>query len=100
MLGMVFKRMLLAVPSLIGVVIVTFLLTRALPGDPAAYFAGPAADKAAIEQIRVKLGLDKPLVVQFGRYVNDLGTGRSRQSLTTGQPVRPKSATACRPRPS
>jgi peptide/nickel transport system permease protein len=36
MLGMVFKRMLIAVPSMIGVVIVTILLTRALPGDPAA----------------------------------------------------------------
>ena len=75
MLSMVLKRMLLAVPSLIGVVIVTFLLTRALPGDPAAYFAGPAADKVAIEQIRVKLGLDQPLIVQFGRYVQDLGKG-------------------------
>ena len=52
-------------PSLIGVVIVTFLLTRALPGDPAAYFAGPAATKEAIEQIRVKLGLDKSLPEQF-----------------------------------
>ena len=54
MLMMIFKRLLMAVPSLIGVVIVTFLLTRALPGDPAAYFAGPAATKEAIEQIRVQ----------------------------------------------
>ena len=87
MLGMIFKRMLVAVPSLIGVVIVTFLLTRALPGDPAAYFAGPAATKEAIEQIRVKLGLDKPLIVQFGNYVNDLAHGDLGNSLTTGQPV-------------
>ena len=87
MLGMFLKRMLMAVPSLIGVVIVTFLLTRALPGDPAAYFAGPAATKEAIEQIRVKLGLDKPLIVQFGRYVNDLAHGDLGNSLTTGQPV-------------
>ena len=42
---MVLKRLMLAVPSLVGVVIVTFLLTRALPGDPAAYFAGPAAHR-------------------------------------------------------
>jgi peptide/nickel transport system permease protein len=79
--------MLIAVPSLIGVVIVTFLLTRALPGDPAAYFAGPAATKEAIEQIRVKLGLDKPLIVQFGRYVQDLARGDLGTSLTTGQSV-------------
>src|SRR4051794_30223744 len=87
MLGMILKRAMFAVPSLIGVVIVTFLLTRALPGDPAAYFAGPAATKEAIEQIRMKLGLDKPLIVQFGSYVNDLAHGDLGNSLTTGQPV-------------
>jgi peptide/nickel transport system permease protein len=87
MLSMVLKRLLLAVPSLIGVVIVTFLLTRALPGDPAAYFAGPAATKEAVEQVRVKLGLDKPLLVQFFRYVRDLARGDLGASLTTGQPV-------------
>ncbi len=85
--AMIFKRLLVAIPSLIGVVIVTFLLTRALPGDPAAYFAGPAATKEAIEQVRVKLGLDKPLIVQFGRYVTDLAKGDLGASLTTGQPV-------------
>src|SRR5437588_11296958 len=87
MLRMIAKRMLIAVPSLVGVVIVTFLLTRALPDDPAAYFAGPAATKEAIEQIRVKLGLDKPLYVQFVRYVGDLARGDLGNSLTPGQPV-------------
>jgi dipeptide transport system permease protein len=87
MLRMGLKRLLMAVPSLVGVVIVTFLLTRALPGDPAAYFAGPAATKEAIEQIRVNLGLDKPLIVQFGRYLGDLTRGDLGNSLTTGQPV-------------
>jgi dipeptide transport system permease protein len=87
MLMMILKRMMMAVPSLIGVVIVTFLLTRALPGDPAAYFAGPAATTEAIEQIRVKLGLDKPLYIQFVRYVEDLAHGDLGNSLTTGQPV-------------
>jgi dipeptide transport system permease protein len=85
--NLILKRLLLAVPSLIGVVIVTFLLTRALPGDPAAYFAGPAATKEAIEEIRVKLGLDQPLIVQFVRYVGDLSHGDLGSSLTTGQPV-------------
>ena len=87
MLSMILKRLVLAVPSLIGVVIVTFLLTRALPGDPAAYFAGPAATKEAVEQVRVRLGLDKPLPVQFFRYVGDLAHGDFGASLTTGQPV-------------
>src|SRR5262245_58112918 len=87
MLMMTLKRLVIAVPSLIGVVIVTFLLTRALPGDPAAYFAGPAASKEAIEQIRVRLGLDKSLPEQFVRYVGDLARGDLGNSLTTGQPV-------------
>src|SRR5947199_2237146 len=84
---MILKRMSAAVPSLIGVVIVTFLLTRALPGDPAAYFAGPAATAEAIEHIRVKLGLDQPLYVQFVRSVSALAHGDLGNSLTTGQPV-------------
>src|SRR5829696_4374489 len=87
MLTMIGKRLMFAIPSLIGVVIVTFLLTRALPGDPAAYFAGPAAGKEAVEQIRKKLGLDKPLIEQFFRYTNDLAHGDFGNSLTTGQPV-------------
>src|SRR4051812_49505034 len=87
MLGLLTKRMMVALPSLIGVVIVTFLLTRALPGDPAAYFAGPAATAEAVEQVRVKLGLDKPLYLQFIRYVRDLAHGDLGNSLTTGQSV-------------
>jgi peptide/nickel transport system permease protein len=87
MLIMPLKRLAMAIPSLIGVVIVTFLLTRALPGDPAAYFAGPAATPQAIQEVRVKLGLDKPLIVQFGHYVVDLIHGNLGTSLTTGQPV-------------
>jgi dipeptide transport system permease protein len=87
MLALILKRLLMAVPSLIGVVIVTFLLTRALPGDPAAYFAGPAATKEAVEEVRVKLGLDKSLPEQFVRYVRDLARGDLGTSLTTGQPV-------------
>lgn len=87
MLKLTLKRLVFAIPSLIGVVIVTFLLTRALPGDPAAYFAGPAATKEAMQEIRVKLGLDKPLPEQFVRYVDDLSRGNLGTSLTTGQPV-------------
>lgn len=88
MLSLVARRLLVAIPSLIGVVIVTFVLTRALPGDPAAYFAGPAASQEAIAQIRAKLGLDRSLPEQFLRYVGDLAQGELGTSLTTGQPVR------------
>jgi len=87
MVTLIIKRVTMAIPSLIGVVIVTFLLTRMLPGDPAAYFAGPAATPQAIQEVRVKLGLDKPLIQQFSRYVFDLAHGNLGTSLTTGQPV-------------
>src|ERR1700689_5421567 len=87
MLTMILKRAAMAIPSLIGVVIVTFLLTRALPGEPAAYFSGPAATPQAIQEGGVKLGLDKPLIVQFGAYVVDLAHGNLGNSLTTCQPA-------------
>lgn len=87
MLRQIGKRLSTAIPSVIGVVIVTFLLTRVLPGDTAAYFAGPAATPQAIEEIRKNLGLDRPLPEQFVRYVRDLARGDFGTSLTTGQPV-------------
>lgn len=76
-----------AIPVIIGVVIISFLLTRALPGDPAVYFAGAAADAASIEEIRIALGLDKPLIQQFFIYVGDLLQGDLGQSISSGQPV-------------
>lgn len=87
MLKVIGRRLLGALPNLVGVVVITFVLTRALPGDPAAYFAGGAATQEAIEQVRVQLGLDRPLVEQFFRYVVDLAHGNLGTSLTTGQPV-------------
>jgi ABC-type dipeptide/oligopeptide/nickel transport system permease component len=87
MLLTIAKRLLTVVPTLIGVVIVTFLLTRVLPGDPAVYFAGPAATPESIAEIRKSLGLDRSLPDQFIHYVNDLAHGNFGNSLSTGQPV-------------
>jgi len=87
LLKVIAKRLLGALPNLVGVIVITFVLTRALPGDPAAYFAGASATKEAIEQVRAQLGLDRPLVEQFFRYVADLARGELGTSLTTGQPV-------------
>src|SRR5689334_2859081 len=87
MLKLTLTRLLGALPNIIGVIIVTFLLTRALPGDPAAYFAGPSATQEAIAQVRAQLGLDKTLPHQFALYLKDLAHGNLGNSLTTGQPV-------------
>jgi ABC-type dipeptide/oligopeptide/nickel transport system permease component len=81
------KRLLTVIPTLIGVIIVTFLLTRVLPGDPAVYFAGPAATPQSIADIRKSLGLDQPLPKQLLRYVDDLAHGNLGNSLATGRPV-------------
>ena len=51
-LNLIGRRLVQAIPSIAGIIVVTFLLTRALPGDPAVYFAGPAADAQSIAQIR------------------------------------------------
>jgi peptide/nickel transport system permease protein len=87
MLRTLVKRLLSALPNLLGVVIITFILTRALPGDPAAYFAGAAATEEAIAQVRTQLGLDRSLLDQFFSYVAGLARGDMGLSLTTGQPV-------------
>ena len=87
MLRIILTRLLVALPNLVGVVVITFLLTRAIPGDPAAYFAGGAATQEAVEEVRRQLGLDKPLLEQFFLYVAQLARGDLGLSLTTGQPV-------------
>ena len=86
-LTLVLGRLAQAIPTLVGVIVVTFVLTRALPGDPAAYFAGPAADAKSIAQIRESLGLDRPLPEQFLLYLKDLARGEMGNSISTGQPV-------------
>lgn len=81
-------RLATAIPTLCGVIVVTFLLTHALPGDPAAYFAGPSASQESIEDVRHQLGLDRSWPVQFMQYVKALAHGDLGMSLNTGQPVR------------
>jgi ABC-type dipeptide/oligopeptide/nickel transport system permease component len=93
MLKLALFRILGALPNLFGVIVITFVLTRALPGDPAAYFAGQAASQEAIEQIRTRLGLDRPLPEQFVAYLRDLFRGDLGQSLSTGQSVATEIAT-------
>jgi peptide/nickel transport system permease protein len=87
MLKLIGQRLLGALPNIAGVIVITFILTRALPGDPAAYFAGGAATQEAVDQVREQLGLNKPLVEQFFAYLGALARGDLGLSLTTGQPV-------------
>jgi peptide/nickel transport system permease protein len=82
------QRLLSSIPALFGVVIVTFILMRVLPGDPAVFFAsGPSAGQAEIDELRHKMGLDKPVPIQLALYLKDIATGNLGHSMTTGQPV-------------
>jgi len=83
----IIKRIFSAAPSVAGVVVVTFLLARALPGDPAAYYAGASANAASVAQIRTQLGLDRPLIIQFFDYVGRLAHGDLGLSISSGQTV-------------
>lgn len=87
MFGLIARRLVAALPTLVGVVVLTFVLTRTLPGDPAAYFAGPAATPESIEEVRHQLGLDRVPFEQFLVYVQQLAQGDLGKSLTSGQPV-------------
>jgi len=83
----ILRRCLSAIPSVLGVIVVTFLLARALPGDPAAYYAGSSANPETIAQLRSQLGLDRALPLQFLDYVRDLAHGDLGQSIASGHAV-------------
>lgn len=72
MLKFILKRLVHGIPVLAGVLIVIFFLFHALPGDPTRMLLGQRSDMAGVEAIRKDLGLDKPLMVQFFHYLNDL----------------------------
>ena len=69
-----------------GVVVLTFFITRVIPGDPAASWAGPHASPAEIAAIRHKLGLDQPVWRQIGTYFKGIVTGDWGVSVHTHQP--------------
>jgi peptide/nickel transport system permease protein len=75
------RRVLLAIPVLLGVVIVTFLLLRLIPGDPARTLLGLHASNAAVAALRHQLGLDEPIWSQFWRYFDGLAHGNLGTSI-------------------
>ena len=82
------RRFLSSIPALLGVVIITFILMRVLPGDPAVFFSsGPGAGQEEIQQVRHQLGLDQPVPVQLALYLRDIVKGDLGRSMTTGQLV-------------
>lgn len=87
MIGYVLRRVLRALSTLLGTTLIIFLLVRVVPADPAVSIAGPKADPETLAAIRKDLGLDDPLVVQYGRYVAALARGDLGRSYMNGRRV-------------
>jgi glutathione transport system permease protein len=87
MLQYLIKRLLYAVPTLLAVLTVVFFVARVLPGDPAQVMLGEQAGAEAINALRIRLGLDRPLVEQYRDFMAGALTGDWGSSLVTGRPV-------------
>ena len=81
------RRILLSIPVVLGVVVVTFLLLRLIPGDPARTLLGPHAPNSAIVALRRQLGLDEPIWRQFWAYFYGLVHGNLGTSIYYQAPV-------------
>lgn len=86
-LEIILSRVFWAVPTLLGLVLVVFLIANVVPTDPARIIAGESATEAQIAALRAQMGLDRPLHVQFGIYVRDLATGDMGRSLYTQRQI-------------
>ena len=69
MLGFIIRRILIVIPTLLGVTIIVFLMLRITPGDPAELLLGERATPESLEAMRDYLGLKKPLYVQYGMFL-------------------------------
>lgn len=87
MLQYTLRRLLVSIPMLLVVLTVIFLIVRVLPGDPAEAALGDYASKEAVEALRVKMGLDQPLIVQYFQFLGGLVRGDLGRSLITGKSV-------------
>ncbi|MBI3454508.1 MAG: ABC transporter permease [Candidatus Rokubacteria bacterium] len=82
------RRLAQTVPTVLGLLVLIFLISRVMPGDPVRLALGPEATHEQIETYRRQLGLDQPLAVQFGRYVAGLARGDFGESIRTYRDVR------------
>lgn len=82
------RRLLLAIPTLIGVTFLVFLSIRLIPGDPAIALAGELATPELIEMVRRDLGLDQPVVNQYVNYLSRVLQGDMGRSIRSRLPVR------------
>lgn len=94
MLRYLIRRILFAIPILLAVFTLVFLVVRVIPGDPAEAALGDYASKEAVEALRERMGLNEPLYVQYFSFLGGLLRGDFGESLITGTPIREQVAHA------
>ena len=90
MFSFILQRLVIGIVTLFGVAVMVFIIMRVIPGDAAVMLSGAGAGVVSEEelaQVRSKMGLDRPLVVQFGDWAGDVAALDLGTSLRTGNPV-------------
>jgi peptide/nickel transport system permease protein len=87
MLAYIIRRILIMIPTLLGVSIIVFLMLHLTPGDPAEMLMGERASEQALQDIREHLGLNKPVYVQYGIFLKQLLKGDLGETIWTRQKV-------------
>ncbi|OFV94336.1 MAG: glutathione ABC transporter permease GsiC [Acidobacteria bacterium RIFCSPLOWO2_02_FULL_64_15] len=87
MASYLFRRLLLTIPVLLGVATLVFSLIHLVPGDPVQAMLGDSASPQDVADLRGRLGLNRPLLTQYGSFLKDVARGDLGTSLRTNQPV-------------
>lgn len=87
MLAFIIRRILILIPTLLGMSLIVFLMLHFTPGDPAELLMGERATEEALEQIREHLGLNEPIYVQYGMFLKRLAKGDLGETIWTRQKV-------------
>jgi peptide/nickel transport system permease protein len=87
MTSYIIRRLVLSIPVLFGILFATFALARLIPGDPCRAMLGEKATKVVCDEFNHRHGLDKPIVVQFGVYVNEIAHGDFGTSFRFSKPI-------------
>src|SRR6476646_1007208 len=87
MIRFIARRLVYAVPTLLGIALLAFLMLQFVPGDPALLLAGQDADRDTVENVRHELGLDRPKPVQFLTFLGSVVQGDFGRSFVNRRPV-------------
>ena len=87
MLAYIIRRLMIMIPTLLGVTVIVFLMLHATPGDPAELLLGERATEKALHEVREHLGLNQPLHVQYGMFLKRLMKGDLGETIWTRQKV-------------